>query len=69
MKEYWNAIVEHISDLPDSDDDNNDDDGGDLVEKCMELMVMLDAHGKRFIGATRGSNWWWWTLGEAAFVL
>ena len=66
MKEYRNAIIGYISDLP--EDDDNDDAGGDL-EKRMELMVTIDDHGRAFIGAKRGSDCRWWTLGDATTIL
>jgi hypothetical protein len=66
MTEYWNAIVENVLDLPEDGDNDNE---GSLVEKPVELMVTLDAHGRAFIGAKRGSDCRWWTLGEAANVL
>jgi hypothetical protein len=66
MNEYWNVIVENVSDLPRDDDD--DDEYGP-VEKATELTVTLDEQGRAFIGAKRGSDCRWWTLGEAATVL
>jgi hypothetical protein len=67
MKEYWNVIVEHVSDLPDDADNDDYDDGGDVAE--MEIVATICAHGRAYIGAKRGSDCRWWTLGEAATVL
>jgi hypothetical protein len=65
MKEFWDVILENVSDILDTyneDDDNNRRNYG--------ITMMVDEKGRKFIGLKHGCKTSrWWTFGEAATIL
>jgi hypothetical protein len=56
MSENWDAIIEHLSDLPEESDKDNED------EMQLSLVAMLNNNRRLFIGAKRSTNCRWWTF-------
>jgi hypothetical protein len=58
LKQYWEKL------LPETDDNGNADE-----DEKVNIDFMIDKYGRRFIGARKGSDTRWWTIGEAATIL
>jgi hypothetical protein len=57
MSEYWDAIDEHVSDLPEEFDEDDED------EMQLSLVVMLNNTRRLFIGAKSSTDCRWWAFG------
>jgi hypothetical protein len=58
LKQYWEKL------LPETDDDDNADE-----DEKVHIDFMIDKNGRRFVGARKGSDTRWWTIGEAATIM